>query len=105
LRTGAAVLGPHHLLKEAFHCGNIALSAEHEFYGLPFLVHGAVEILTRLPDLDVGLVDTVGRTAHLQVLADSLIDLRAITLYPTKDSRVIHVESALMHHLFDIAVR
>jgi hypothetical protein len=74
-------------------------------YGLPFLVHCAVEILTRLPDLDVGLVDTVRRAAHLQVLTYSLIDLRAITLDPTKDSRVIHVESALTHHLFDISIR
>jgi hypothetical protein len=36
---------------------------------------------------------------------DSFIDLRRITLDPTKDGRVIHVETSLTHHLFDIAIR
>ena len=99
------MLGPYHPLKESFRRGNVPLRAEHELDRLPFLVHGAVEIPTRLPDLDVSLVDTLGRAAHLQVLTDSLIDLRGITLNPTKDCRVIHVESALAHHLFNVAVR
>jgi hypothetical protein len=39
------------------------------------------------------------------VRAYALVDLRRITLYPTKDSRVIYLESALFHHLFDVTVR
>jgi hypothetical protein len=39
------------------------------------------------------------------VLADALVDLRTISLDPTEHSRVIYVESALSHHLFDIAIR
>ncbi len=36
---------------------------------------------------------------------DALIDLRSVSLYPPKHGRVIHVEPALIHHLFDVAVR
>jgi hypothetical protein len=39
------------------------------------------------------------------MLADPLIDLRGITLDPAKHRRVIHFESALSHHLFEVAVR
>ena len=38
------------------------------------------------------------------MLTHAFIDLRSITLYPTKDSRVIHFEPTLSHHLLDIAV-
>jgi len=99
------VLCPHHLLKEPFCRGNITLRAEHEFNGVAFFVHGAGKIFTRLTDFDVSLVHPIGRAAHLQMLTYSLIDLRGVPLDPTKDGRVIHVESTFTHHLFDIAVR
>jgi len=38
-------------------------------------------------------------------MTDAFIDFGGVPLYPTKDGRVIHVESALTHHLFDIAIR
>jgi hypothetical protein len=31
----SAMIGSHHLLEEAFCCGNIAFSAQHEFDSLP----------------------------------------------------------------------
>jgi hypothetical protein len=37
--------------------------------------------------------------------ADAFINFRRVSLYPAKDSRVIHVEPALTHHLLDVAVR
>jgi len=40
------MVSSHQLLKEMFCCRNIAFCREHEFNGLPFLVHGAVEMLT-----------------------------------------------------------
>jgi hypothetical protein len=49
--------------------------------------------------------DTIGRATHLQMRAHALVDLGRVSLYPTKDSRVIYMEPALSHHLFDIAVR
>jgi hypothetical protein len=55
-------------------------------------------------DFDVGLVNPEGRAAHFQMLTHTFIDLRRITLYTTKDSRVIHVKPALPHHLFNITV-
>jgi hypothetical protein len=99
------MLRPHHLLKEPFRRGNVASGAEHELDCIASLVHGAVKILTRLPDSDVGLANPIRRAAHLQMLTDALIDFRGVTLYPTKDGRMVHTESTLSHHLFDIAVR
>jgi hypothetical protein len=99
------MLGSHHLLKEPLCRGNVALRAEHEFNRISFFVHGAIEVLTGLPDLDVCLIDTIGSAAHLQMLTYALIDFRRVSLDPTKHSRVIYVEPALTHHLFDIAIR
>jgi len=39
------------------------------------------------------------------MLTNAFIDLGSITLDPTKDGRVIYVESALALHLLDIAIR
>ncbi len=69
-----SVICSHHLLEEPFCCGNIPFSAEHEFYRLSLFIHCAVKILTRLPDLDVSLVNTEGRAAHLQMRSDALVD-------------------------------
>src|SRR5215203_4551810 len=99
------MLRPHHLLEEPFRRGNIAFSTEHELDRLPLLVHGSIEILKRLPDLDVRLVDTEGRAAHLQMRSDALVNFGRVSLDPTKNSRVIYFESALAHHLFDVTVR
>jgi hypothetical protein len=74
-------------------------------YCISFLVYGAVKIFTCLTDLDVGLINSIRSAAHFQMLADSLIDLRGIPLYPAEHGRVIHIEPALTHHLFDITVR
>lgn len=38
--------------------------AGRELNGLPFFVRGAIEVLTCLPDLDMGLVHTIRRAAH-----------------------------------------
>ena len=74
-------------------------------YRLAFLVHRAAEILECLTYLDVGLVDTEGRAAHLQMRSDAFIDSRGVPLGPAKHSRVIHLEPALTHHLFYVAIR
>jgi hypothetical protein len=39
------------------------------------------------------------------MLADAFIDLWSISLDPSIDSRVIHIESTLFHHLFNISIR
>ena len=76
------MLGPHHLLKEPFRRANVAFRAEHELNGTTFFVNGAIQILARLPDLNIY---PSRRAAHLQVLTHTFIDLRSITLYPTKN--------------------
>jgi hypothetical protein len=41
----SSVISPHHLLKEAFCRGNIALCASHEFNRIAFFIHCAIEVL------------------------------------------------------------
>jgi hypothetical protein len=67
------MLGPHHLLKEPLCRENIAFRAEHEFDCTALLIHGTVQIFTRLTDLDVSLVHSIGSAAHLQVLTNAFI--------------------------------
>jgi len=55
----SSVIGSHHLLKESFRRGNVAFSREHELNRISLLVHGAVEILAGLSDLDVSLIDSI----------------------------------------------
>jgi hypothetical protein len=42
-----------------FSGGNITLRAEHKFDCTSFFVHCAVQVLTRLPDFDVGLIHSI----------------------------------------------
>jgi hypothetical protein len=39
------------------------------------------------------------------MLTDAFVNFRRVPLDPAEDGRVIHVEPALAHHLFDIPVR
>ena len=39
------------------------------------------------------------------MLTDELVDFRGKPLDPTKHGRAIHLEPALMHHFFKIAIR
>ena len=41
----AAMVGPHHPLKEPFYCGNIPFGTEHELYCIAFSIQGAVQVL------------------------------------------------------------
>jgi hypothetical protein len=68
------MFGSHQLLEEAFCRGNIALRRENELNCISSLILGAVKIFTRFPNLDVDLVNSTGRTAHLQIWTDPFID-------------------------------
>ena len=62
-----SVIGSHHLLEEAFCRRNIAFGTEHKLDSLTFFIHCSIEIFALLPNLDVGLINTIGRATHLQV--------------------------------------
>ncbi len=51
-----AVVGSHHLLEEAFYCGNITLCREQELYSVTFFIQRTIEILPLFTDFDVGLI-------------------------------------------------
>jgi hypothetical protein len=66
------------------------------------LIDRAVQILTCLPDLDVSLIHSLRRAAHLQMLTDALVDFGSVPPYPTKNSRVIYYSST---HLSEYRVK
>src|SRR5215207_6920478 len=99
------MLGPHHLLEESCRRGNVTLRTEHELNGVAFFIDCPIQILASLPDLDVSLIHSIRGASHLQMLTGALVDLRSVPLNPAKNCRVIHVESALTHHLFYVTTR
>src|SRR5918998_4892697 len=54
-----------------------------------------------LPTFTNAPVHAVGGARQLQVRPDAFIDFRGVSLDPTKDRGVVHVEAALTVELFD----
>jgi hypothetical protein len=80
----SSMVSSHHLLEEAFCGGNVAFCAKQKFNCIALLIHSAIKIFTSLPDLDIGLIHSIGRTTHLQMWTDTLVDFWGVPLYPTK---------------------
>lgn len=80
------MLCPHHLLKELFRRGNIAFSRKHELDCITLLINRAVQVLTGLPDFDVGLIHSIRGAVHLQIWSDALVNFWSISLDSTKHS-------------------
>ena len=78
----------YRLPEEAFCRGNITFSTEHELNRVAFFIKSTVEILPLLTNFDVGLIYSIRRTAHFQMWADSLINLRCVLLNPSPDQTV-----------------
>ncbi len=76
----APVIGPHHLLKEAFDGGNIALRYSRMNSIVFLLSRARVLAFPLLSDFNVRLVYRVGSARQLQMWADSLIDLWGVSL-------------------------
>lgn len=95
----------HHLLKESFCYGNIPFGTEHKLDGVAFFIDSAVEILAASSDFGICLIDSIGGAAHLQIWANSLVNLRRVSLEPSPNSRMVHSKPTFSHHLFQVAVR
>lgn len=83
------MISSHHLLKEAFCCGNVALCRKHKLYRITCRINSSVKIFASLPDLDIGLIHSVLSACKFQMRMDSLVNLRSIFLYPPIDSCMI----------------
>jgi hypothetical protein len=69
------VICSHQRLEEAFRCRYVALWREHELNPVHLFVYGAVEILTILSDLEIGLINAIVSTGERQMRTDSSVDL------------------------------
>src|ERR1022692_2757926 len=54
---------------------------------------------------NIRLIDTPGFVGRLEMTAQPLLQFGTVTLNPTPDRRVIHLQTALGEQLFDIAER
>ncbi len=98
------MVGSHHLLEAPFRYRNVALGGKPELNRLSFCVHRTLEILTSFTDLDLHLIDSVRRAAHLQVWTNALVNFGRVSLHPTEERRVLDRQAALAHHLGEVAV-
>ena len=68
------------------------------------LVDGMEQVFPCTTDAYIGFVDPPGRGTIVMIAASPLLDLRRITLHPSKDGGVVHHDAAFLHHLGQIAV-
>lgn len=95
----------HHLLKESFYSRNISFCRKHELDCVAFFIESPIKILPLFTNFNISLVDAVRGARELQVRTNSFIDLGRISLAPPENCRVVYSQTALTHHLFQVAVR
>src|SRR5664279_4427207 len=96
-------LMPDCLLEEGLGCGYIACLAEPEVDRLSTLVHRSIEIGPLAAYPDVGLINSPGAASGPLKAIPAFNELRCIPLHPSQDGGVSKVQSALRHHLDQIA--
>src|ERR1700719_1309921 len=64
-----------------------------------------VEVTPTALHSNIGLIDTPGFVGRLEMTAQPLFQFGTVTLNPTPDRRVIHLQTALGEQLYDIAQR
>jgi hypothetical protein len=82
---------------------NIKPLAQEKVDGAAFFVHGAVQVDPFTPNLDISLVHPP-RIAHRQGISlPAFLKFRNVTLDPPKNGRMGQPDSALGHHLDQVA--
>jgi hypothetical protein len=64
-----------------------------------------MEVTPTALEPNIGLIDVPRFVRLLEMTAQSLVQCVIVTLYPTPNSRAIHLQPALGEQLFDIAER
>src|SRR5450631_2287854 len=96
-------LMPDCLLEEGLGRRYIAGAAEPEVDRLSALVYRSIEVGPVAAHLDIGLIDSPGATSGPAKAIPAFDELRCIPLHPTQDGGMRKVQSALRHHLDQIA--
>ena len=94
---------PDCLLEERLGRGYIARPAEPEVDRLSTLVYRSIEVGPVAAHLDIGLIDPPGATSRPAKTIPAFDELRCVPLHPTQDGGMSKVQSALRHHLDQIA--
>src|SRR4051794_10768009 len=82
----------------------IPLGREQEVDRLAAAVDRLIEVSPAALHLDGCLIDLPRAVARPQMGSDPLLQLRGISLDPTEDGRVVHRDTAVLQHQFEITV-
>src|ERR1035438_4173680 len=91
------------LLEEGFGRGYVACPAEPEVDRLSTLVYRSIKVDPVPTPFDMSPIDSPGATSGPVKTIPAFDDLRCIPLHPTQDGGMSKVQSALRHHLDQIA--
>src|SRR5260221_9727608 len=90
--------------QEAFGGLGISRRAQEKLERVPFGIDGSVQVHPDFLHLDVRLIHSPGVIGGFEMRSTALVEFRGIPLDPAVDGRMIDAESALSHHLFQVAV-
>ena len=90
----AAVINSQHLLEEPFGCGHVAFRTKPALDWLTLLIQGAVEILPPSADFAVSPANAGPSPCQSKVRTHSLVDLRSLSLEPTKGIATIPAQAS-----------
>src|SRR5208337_1325669 len=83
----------------------IAQCRQQEVDGGTGGIDGPIEVTPTAPHSNIRLIDTPGFVGRFEMTAQPLFQFGTVTLHPTPDRRVIHLQTALGEQLFDVAER
>src|SRR5664279_4343217 len=93
------------LAEQAFGRRRIAQRRQQEVDGGTGGIDGPIQVTPTALHSNIRLIDTPGFVRRLEMTAQPLLQFGTVTLNPTPDRRVIHLQTALGEQLFDIAQR
>ena len=93
------------LAEQAFGRRGIAQRRQQEVDGGTGGIDGPIEVTPTAFHSNIRLIDPPGFVGRLEMTAQPLFQFGTVTLNPTPDRRVIHLQTAFGEQLFDIAER
>ena len=82
----------------------IACHTQEELERVSLRIHCAIEVHPHLFYFHIGLIDAPGVIGCAEVRLASFLSFRSILLNPAIDRGMVHVQTPLPHHLFQVAI-
>jgi hypothetical protein len=102
--AGASPGSMQRQLQEVLGSHQVPVGRQHEIDRVSGRIDGAIQVQPFSRYANVSLVDPPGPIWMAPFPPQSLVQDRRITLYPTPNRDVIHRQTALHHHFFQVAV-